>query len=142
MDPLSIVSAVTGIAAVSMRTAMGLESLHGRCQNAHLTITAFSSQCTAIKTGLHQLHGLILRNKMIRERVDVVMNLDTTLTGCNVVLSCLESTVDKLCAADAGPTPSIISRWRNKASIVWNEAEMKGYLSLLQGQQVAVGFLI
>jgi hypothetical protein len=36
----------------------------------------------------------------------------------------------------------LFSRWKNKTRIVWNEGEMRSYLSLLHGQQSAVAFLV
>jgi hypothetical protein len=142
MDPLSIASSIAGIAAASFQLAIGLDALRSKFRDANVTITSLASQCRTIKTGLEQLQGLILRNRTVRDRADIVTTLDTTLTGCVVVLSCLEGTVEKLHTAEIGSKRSIISKWRSKTSIVWNEAEMKGYLSLLQGQQSAVSFLV
>ncbi|KAH8897255.1 hypothetical protein GQ53DRAFT_778405 [Thozetella sp. PMI_491] len=50
-------------------------------------------------------------------RTDILGTFDATLTGCMVVLSCFESTVEKLNASDSGPQKSIISRWRTRTRI-------------------------
>ncbi|KAK0721450.1 hypothetical protein B0T21DRAFT_373642 [Apiosordaria backusii] len=144
MDPLSVTASIAGIAGVCIQAARALDTLRTKFQNAQVTITALSSQCGAIKTGLSQLQTLVLQNHTIRDRPDVILTLDTTLTGCLVVLTCFEDSLDKLCDAAAliESRRSIMRKWWSKARIVWNEGEMKGYLSLLQGQQSAVAFLV
>lgn len=144
MDPLSIAASIAGIAGVCIQAARFLDTLRSQFQNAHVTITALSSQCRAIKTGLSQLQTLVLQNHTIRDLPDVVLTLDTTLTGCFVVLSCFEDSLDKLCNAAAlmESHRSLARKWWSRTRIAWNEGEMKGYLSLLQGQQSAVAFLV
>ncbi|RHZ52695.1 hypothetical protein CDV55_102742 [Aspergillus turcosus] len=39
---------------------------------------------------------MVLQNHTIRERPDIIAAIDTTLTGCMVVLSCFENALDKL----------------------------------------------
>ncbi|KAH6843163.1 hypothetical protein B0I37DRAFT_383878 [Chaetomium sp. MPI-CAGE-AT-0009] len=145
MDPLSVTASIAGIAGVCIQAGRFLDTLRSKFQNAHVTITALSSQCRAIKTGLSQLQTLILQNHMIRDRPDIALTLDTTLTGCLVVLTCFEDSLDKLCDTAAlmeSRRKSLARKWWSRTRIVWNEGEMKGYLSLLQGQQSAVAFLV
>jgi hypothetical protein len=144
MDPLSVTASIAGIAGVCVQAGRFLDTLRSKFQNAHVTITALSSQCGAIKTGLSQLQTLVLQNHTIRDRPDVALTLDTTLTGCLVVLTCFEDSLDKLCDAAAlmESRRSFVRNWWSRTRIVWNEGEMKGYLSLLQGQQSAVAFLV
>jgi hypothetical protein len=144
MDPLSVTASIAGIVGVCIQAARSLDTLRSKIQNAHVTITALSSQCRAIKTGLSQLQTLILQNHAIRDRPDVILTLDTTLTGCLVVLTCFEDSLDKLCdrAALMESRRSLARKWWSRARLAWNESEMKGYLSLLQGQQSAVAFLV
>ncbi|CAP64600.1 uncharacterized protein PODANS_5_8750 [Podospora anserina S mat+] len=144
MDPLSITASIAGITGICLQAARALDTLHTKFQNAQVTITALSSQCAAIKTGLSQLQTLILQNHTVRGQADVVHTLDTTLTGCLVVLTCFEDSLEKLCDATAlmESRRSLVRTWWTKARIVRNEGEMKGYLSLLQGQQSAIAFLV
>ncbi|KAK3326709.1 hypothetical protein B0H66DRAFT_513301 [Apodospora peruviana] len=143
MDPLSITASIAGIAGVCMQAAGSLDTLRSKFQNAHVTITALSSQCRAIRTGLSQLQVLVMQNHTIRDRADIMLTLDTTLTGCLVVLTCFEDSLDKLSdAAALMEKPNIVRKWWTRTRIVWNETEMKEYLSLLQGQQSAVAFLV
>jgi hypothetical protein len=143
MDPISVASSIAGIASVCLRAATGLNALRSRFKYAHIiTIVSLSSQCQAIKAGLSQLEILVRENQTVRSRADLVATFDTTLTGCLVVLSCLESTVGKLHSAEGHSNRSWARKLRNKASIVWNEDEMKGYLLHLHGQQSALSFLI
>ncbi|KAK0726746.1 hypothetical protein B0T26DRAFT_691595 [Lasiosphaeria miniovina] len=144
MDPLSVTASIAGIAGVCIQAASLLDTLRSKIQNAHITITALSSQCRAIKTGLSQLQTLILQNHAIRDQPDVILTLDTTLTGCLVVLTCFEDLLDKLCdrAVLMGSRRSLARMWWSRTRIAWNESEMKDYLSLLQGQQSAVAFLV
>ncbi|KAK4179388.1 hypothetical protein QBC36DRAFT_322737 [Triangularia setosa] len=144
MDPLSVTASIAGIAGVCIQAARSLDTLRTKFQNAQVTITALSSQCAAIKTGLSQLQTLILQNHTIRDQPDVIHTLDTTLTGCLVVLTCFEDSLEKLCDAAAlmESRRSLVRVWWTKARILRNEGEMKGYLSLLQGQQSAIAFLV
>ncbi|KAK3897213.1 hypothetical protein C8A05DRAFT_48084 [Staphylotrichum tortipilum] len=123
MDPLSVTASIAGIVGVCVQAAHSLDTLRSKFQNVHITITALSSQCRAIKTGLSQLQTLILQNHTIRDRSDVMLTLDTTLTGCLVVLSCFEDSLEQ-------------TGRRRDAD------RMKDYLSLLQGQQSAIAFLV
>ena len=142
MDPLSIAASITGIVSACLRAATGLDAVRIKFKYAHLTITALVSQCRAINAGLSRLESLLRESRTIRDRPDLMSTFDLTLSGCHAVLFCLESTIDKLRAADVAPGRSRIRKWRNRASIVWNEDEMKRYFVLLQGQQSAVSFLI
>lgn len=94
---------------------------------------------------MSELQTMVLQNNTIRERPDIIAAIDTTLTGCMVVLSYFENALDKLHGDDTGRSRSLgslISRWWNKARIMWNEDEMKAYISLLQGPQSALTFLV
>ncbi|KAK3303053.1 uncharacterized protein B0T15DRAFT_576483 [Chaetomium strumarium] len=144
MDPLSLTASIAGIASFCLQAAVSLDRLSSKFQNASVTITALASQCRAIKTGLSELQTLILQNHSIHSRPDIITTLDSTLTSCLVVLTCFDEMLNKLQAADmqAGAGRSLMSKWKAKARIVWNEDEMKSYLSLLQGQQSAVAFLV
>lgn len=142
MDPLSVTGSITGVVSICIQIVVYLDVLRTRFQNAHVTITALAAQCNAIKTGLSQLQMLMVQNRVIYDRPDVISTFDRTLMGCTSVLSCLENLIGILFAAETGPRRSLIARLRNKASVVWNEVEMKGYLSLIQGQQSAISFLV
>ncbi|KAJ5980395.1 hypothetical protein N7481_007693 [Penicillium waksmanii] len=142
MDPLSIAASIAGIVGVCLQAAGSLDALRSKFQHAQVTITALASQCRAIKTGLSRLQMVTVQNHAIRNQDDIIHTMDTTLTGCMVVLSCFDNTLEKLCKAGTGAKRSLITRWRNKARVVWNEDEMKGYISLLQGQQSSVAFLV
>ncbi|OQE43743.1 hypothetical protein PENCOP_c003G03800 [Penicillium coprophilum] len=145
MDPLSIAASITGIVSVCLKVAGSLDNLRSKLRRAHLTITALTSQCGAIKTGLSELQTMVPQSHIIREWPEIIATIDTTLTGCMVVLSCFENTLDKLQADDTDSGRSRISlilRWRSKTRIIWNEDEMRGYISLLQGQQSALTFLV
>ena len=142
MDPISAAASIVGIASVCLQAATKLDALRSRFKHAHITIVCLSSQCRAIKAGLSQLEILVRENQPLRSRADLVATFDTTLTGCLVVLSCLEGTVGKLGSAEGHSNRSCVRRLRNKANIAWNEDEMKGYLLHLHGQQSALSFLI
>jgi len=147
MDPLTLVTSITGIAAVSLQTARRLDQLLEKFQNAGVTITALSSQCHAIRAGLGELQSLVALNNRIHGRPDVLAVFDSTLTGCMVVLSCLDSDVEKLRDAETATSSKRQQRWSIKrfwvkATIVWKEDQMQSYLKLLQGQQTALSFLV
>jgi len=123
MDPVSITASIAGIVGVCLQVVVSLDKLRIKLRNAHVTITALSSQCCAIKVGLSEIQTLLLGNHSIGNRPDIVPTLDSTLTGCLVVLTCFDETLNKLSAAGAqtGARHNLLSRWRNKTRIAWNE---------------------
>src|SRR2546423_11184386 len=95
-DPISIVSAVGGIAAICLKASMALRSLASKYTNAAVTLTSLSSECAIVSTALNELQALLVRNARIQSRADILSTFDTALTGCMVVLSCLERDVEKV----------------------------------------------
>jgi len=140
MDPLSITTGVASIAALCLKASVGLDTLCSKYQNAGVTITALSSECTLISAALTQLQTLLLQNSQVQNRPDLVITFDTALTGCMVVFTCLEEEIRKLSLPTSNNQVRI--PWRSKVKLVWNEATMKEYLSQIKGQQAALSVLI
>lgn len=137
MDPLSIASTVANITGVCLKTAMLLDHLRSRYQNASLTISALCSECTVITASLTEVQTYVLQNPGMHTRPELRTTFDMALTGCMVIFSCLDQEVQKI--SEAGPSKLT---WRSKARFAWNEDSMKEYLSQIRGQQAALSFLI
>ncbi|KAK0616165.1 hypothetical protein B0T14DRAFT_522647 [Immersiella caudata] len=67
------------------------------------------------------------------------MVLDQALTGCMVVISCLDAEIQRIIAAVADASRI---RWRSRVRMVWNESHLSDLLSSIRGQQTAITTLI
>jgi hypothetical protein len=99
MDPLSIASTVASITGVCLKTAMLLDHLRSRYQNAGLTISALCSECTMITASLTEVQTYILQNSGMNTKPELRTTFDMALTGCMVVFSCLDQEVQKISEA-------------------------------------------
>lgn len=142
MDPLSVAASVAGLVSICLRAAAGLDALWTRFEHAQVTIMALTSQCRAISSGFSRLEVLLRESGTIRHRPELLLTLETTLSGSEVVLTCLQNAIDNMTESSDGKRKTWIQKLRVKASILWNEDEMDRYSLLLQGQQSTISFLI
>lgn len=63
---------------------------------------------------------------------------DMAITGCTVVLSCLDEEITKLLTGSGSSGPF---GWRAKDKYLWKEETMMGLLQRLRGQQGAISLL-
>jgi hypothetical protein len=75
----------------------------------------------------------------LRLRPDVAAALDTSLTGCAVLFSCLDEEINKV---SESADERIILAWKAKARVVWKHETFKGLLESMRGQQVAITLLL
>jgi hypothetical protein len=75
----------------------------------------------------------------IRSRPDIAAILDSSLTGCAVLFSCLDEEIRKVSgSADWNNTLA----WKAKARMVWKNDTFKELLDGLRGQQLAITLLL
>jgi len=75
----------------------------------------------------------------IRSRPDIAAILDSSLTGCAVLFSCLDEEIRKVSgSADGNNTLA----WKAKARMVWKNDTFKELLDGLRGQQLAITLLL
>ena len=100
------------------------------------------SEASVISASLSQIQTLLLDKRESTEffesRPELANVLDISLTGCNVVLSCLDEEIRRLSS-----TPlQAIGRITNRARLVWNSDKLRDLLDSLRGQQTAINLLI
>ncbi|KAH6677614.1 hypothetical protein B0J14DRAFT_651510 [Halenospora varia] len=144
MDPLYILASITGIASVCIRTVTTLDAVRSNFSNAHITITALASQCRALTSSHSQLQKLANGNESIREQEDLTPTFTTALTACDIVFSCFKDKLNRINKAKGGQKQLKLRILRDKASIFWNEDEMRVYVGVgnLWGHLSVVSFLI
>jgi hypothetical protein len=99
-----------------------------------MTIVAICSETTLISASLHQIQNLVLRRhditNVLNARPDLTAALDTTLTGCVVLLSSLHEETRRITKGSTQPSQYT---WRGKARVMWNHDRLKELLDGLRG---------
>ena len=108
-----------------------------------MTVVSICSESTVVGASLSQIQGLLIQRQDLAEawktRTDVAMALDTALTGCMVLYSCLEREIQRITASTSS---SGRLNWRVAIRTVWNESKLQELLTALRGQQTAISLLI
>ena len=159
MDPLTIVGTVVivyrpslcpiakslkvSLIASSAATARALFDLQSKYTNAPTTIVAICSEAAVIGASLSQIQTLLFHKSesagYFESRPELADVLDVSLTGCTVVLSCLDEEIRRMPDTPVQTTGFTL---RNKARVVWNQDKLRDLLESLRGQQTAINLLI
>ena len=104
---------------------------------------AICSEAAVIGASLSQIQTLILCKSesegYFKPRPELADVLDVSLTGCTVVLSCLDEEIRRMSDTRLRTTGFTL---RNKARVVWNQDKLRDLLESLRGQQTAINLLI
>ncbi|KAM7211748.1 hypothetical protein V8F06_012850 [Rhypophila decipiens] len=153
MDPLSIASAVAGVTSACYTTAKSLHDLQGKFKDVPTTIIAISSEMTVISASLAHIQGILVQKRGLSSDIWQEENgqnddenmrlaaLDTSLTGCLVLFSCLDqeiATVNKSRSVKNGGQLS----WFGRVRFLINNDRLQELLTALRGQQTAINLLI
>jgi hypothetical protein len=106
-------------------------------------MVAISSEAKVMGASLSRIQAFMLSSEdpkaFIRSRPDIAAILDSSLTGCAVLFSCLDEEIRKVSAsADGHDTLA----WKAKARMVWKNDTFKELLDGLRGQQLAITLLL
>jgi hypothetical protein len=71
-------------------------------------------------------------------RPEIINAFDVALTGCAVVLSCIDYEIQNIKTVEIGKDLD----WKAKAKALWKEDTMKELTTQLRGQYTAMGILI
>lgn len=108
-----------------------------------MVVASICSESTVLCASLAQIQALLLQHRDFADvwecRTEIPTVLDTALTGCMVVFSCLDAEVRRIVA---GASNAAQIRWLSKFRLIWNEPRMQEALSSLRGQQTALNLLI
>lgn len=124
-------------------TGKAIYDLSCKYQDAPRNMVAISSEVAVISASLSQIQALILSKQdpemLLRSRPEIAATLDTALTGCMVLFSCLDEEI------------RIVSRyalrqhgfsWKGKMRAVWKHETFQELLDGIRGQQMAINTLI
>jgi hypothetical protein len=101
------------------------------------------SETTVIAACLSHLQTIVCRKQdfvqVLDSRPELAHALDTALTGCMVLFSCVDEEIRKI-TADSSQASAL--SWKGKVKAVWNHERLRDLLDSLRGQQVAINLLI
>lgn len=132
-----------GLIATCLSTTKKLYDLQGKFKDAPVTIVSICSESTVIGVSLSQIQDLLIQRQDLAEawktRTDIAMALDTALTGCIVLYTCLEREIQnmKMSRSISGKLS-----WKITLRMIWNDSKLHELLAALRGQQTAINLLI
>jgi hypothetical protein len=145
MDPLSILAAASSVTAGCLKAMTTLNDLQTRFKNANLTITLISSKSALVAAWLSQLqrlcedpHSSFVRNMV--SQADLVVALDTSLTGCTMVYTYLNKELGSLSRNINSGTSSLDVM--KKFKLLWKQDTMNNILQQITHQETAISCLI
>ncbi|KAK3641007.1 hypothetical protein LTR56_008395 [Elasticomyces elasticus] len=122
---------------------MAIHDLSCKYKDAPRTLIIISSEIAVISASLSQLQALILSQKnpekRLRSRPEIAATLDTSLTGCMVLFSCLDEEVREVSRHVRGLGNL---SWVGRVKTVWKQAKFQELLDAIRGQQVAINTLM
>jgi hypothetical protein len=106
-------------------------------------MVAISSEIAVISASLSQIQTLILSKQdpemLLRSRPEIAATLDTTLTGCMVLFSCLDEEIQNV--SRYAREHNAFS-WKGKMRVFWKQETFQELLDGIRGQQMAINTLI
>jgi hypothetical protein len=106
-------------------------------------MVAISSEVAVISASLSQIQALILSKQdpemLLRSRPEIAATLDTALTGCMVLFSCLDEEIRNVSRYAQGHSAF---SWKGKMRVVWKHETFQELLDGIRGQQMAINTLI
>lgn len=106
-------------------------------------MVAISSEAAVISASLSQIQALILTKPhpehLLRSRPEIATTLDTCLTGCMVLFSCLD---EELRSVERHARGRDKFSWVGRLKTVWKQETFQELLDGIRGQQLAINTLI
>jgi len=143
MDPLSVGASVGSLSGACIVTLKNLNELLGKFRDAPKTLRDLSSETKIISISLSHLRNVLISDEhsVLTQSLlkpDIRSALDVALTGCNVILSCLETEIRSLTVNIA--TGEKLS-FSDRAKIAWKDDKFKELLQQLRRQHNAIATL-
>ena len=140
MDPISVaslVSSMVGIGDIVTRTVHSLSRLQTRLQNVELHISLLIGQLMVLNAALRQISYLTAQLGCRTHQEQFILDLSTALQGCESLVPLIEMKIK-----DFIITGEETLQIRLKCRFIWNEHEIKEYLSHLGNQIAALQLLL
>jgi hypothetical protein len=137
MDPLSITTSVTALAALCGQVVILCGRIFGRQESIRRTLITLSMEVSTYQASLFQIQGLLtdqggLVAKTLSVRNEWTGSFDTALSGCSITISILISMLEKEIASCTG----------SSLKYTLKEQDLKDLIGELRGQQQGVQILI
>ncbi|KAL8791592.1 MAG: hypothetical protein Q9195_005797 [Heterodermia aff. obscurata] len=138
MDPVSVISLVTGAASLAVQCAQVAKSLHdvsGKFKDAHLTISSAVQELDIIQLAWERIEHL-LRTWVDDHGADteLLQRLSRQLEFGDIVMSALSDHINEY----KQPPDSL----RQKTKVVWNESLFRAHQERIRGQATAMTLLL
>jgi len=141
MEPLSIVGAVSSIVTiveVATRCISSLRALQQRWTGADWTVNLLVGQLVTLKAALDQIREWSAENLSTEpQHHQLVMDLDTSLESCRILISVIDSHVSSL-EWDEADTLT----FESKAKAVWKDQRIQDCMNHLHHQTAALNLLL
>lgn len=106
-------------------------------------MVSVSSEMTVVSASLSHIQTLILSKQdsesLLRSRPEIAATLDTALTGCMVLFSCLD---EEIKSVTKQPRRIATLSWKGKIKVTWKHETFQELLDGIRGQQLAISTLI
>jgi len=144
MDPLSITASVVGIGGAVATVVKALKDISGKLKQANLTILSICSESSSVHAALGQIETIFRRHEeelLVRfeQQPALASAFDTSLTGCALLYSCLETEVKDL-QASLRKDGSL--DWTARFKTVWRQGDMELMVGQIRGQGAALNLLL
>ena len=104
---------------------------------------SISSEMTVVSASLSHIQTLIFSKEdsesLLRLRPEIAATMDTALTGCMVLFSCLDEEIKNV--SKHARRVAVFS-WKGKLKVAWKHETFQELLEGIRGQQLAVSTLI
>lgn len=104
---------------------------------------AISAEMTVISASLSHIQTLILSKQdsesLLRLRPEIASTLDTALTGCMVLFSCLDEEIKNV---TKHARRLVAFSWKGKIKVAWKYETFQELLDGIRGQQLVISTLI
>lgn len=141
MEPLSIVGAVSSIVAiieVATRCISSLRALQQRWTGADWTVNLLVLQLATLKAALDQIREWSAENLSTEpQHHQLVMDLDTSLESCKILIAVIDSHVSTLKWDEADTL-----MFESKAKAVWKDQSIQDCVNHLHHQTAALTLLL
>lgn len=140
MEVCGISATILTVIGASNRTACNIHTLQQKVRNAPVILSLIRTEVLTIVTSLKNLeHTMKDQPNLLKSRFqsddEGLEIFDSALTGCIMVISCIEFELEKLVTNDS-------MAWSTAFKYLWSESNVKELLQHLGGQTRALQLLL
>jgi hypothetical protein len=144
MEAFSCAAAAALLGRTCLSNLKALYNLREKYRNARTTIVDLHSEITVIGASMQYINVIFeqhpdLAKTRFYDKPELEQTFAAALTGCNLVLSCLDEEVEKIMAGMGSEDSK--SR-KGKAQLLWREDTMRDLLHTIRGQHSAIFSII